>query len=339
MSSELPEIDNPNCYVVDHGEAVGPLVLREIVSSIAAGTRRQDVFVWWSGASEWVRFNAEPGLLKLLDGLGEQVESGPNTAEIDLRATTGESGQDDLDLREITVVDHAGAAPLHVLGERLEALASATRESSASSMLDRVSAPPVTHGESSRSRSPNGSTTFDSLVRETISYERLHQQSFRAIELLASGCERAFTGRSFTLEGLAVQRGSQTSGRHELVFVSDDGSSQALIMLAPADSVASSNVQHVAVKVRWAERPGSIDDAFTAAGSDVSEPGQFGVMYSGVDIDDGLAFTSVDLVWPVERFVTSNVEIDQGALNASLEAIERALSQRWNELFGLAQRQ
>ena len=67
MAAELPDIDDPVSYVIDDGEAIGPITLADIVRSIAAGERSTDCYVWWRGATQWMSFSANPRLIALLD--------------------------------------------------------------------------------------------------------------------------------------------------------------------------------------------------------------------------------------------------------------------------------
>lgn len=348
MSSELPEIDNPNAYVVDDGESVGPVVLREIVQSIADGERPETAFVWWAGADEWVRFNSDPRLLEMLDVIDEQAApSEPDEdLEIDLREHGFEDQQDGPGLPEISVVKETGLAALTTLGERLEALASATREFAASSKLDRVGTTPIGKmvllGDDPTvpfSEAPSQvlessvPTTLDSLVRESMNYERLSEQSQRVIELLAGACAAAFARHGFT-----VEHSSETPGYHHLLFLDVDQARQAQLLLTSAESVGGSESQYVALQVKWGQPPSDLGEAAEVVESQLpSALHGTGTISPELDLERGHALTSIDLVVRAEDYVGADFEVDHDVLHTSLDAIELGLEERWNELFTAAE--
>lgn len=386
MSAALPEIDNPNSFVVDDGEAVGPLSLREIVESILASKRPEDAFVWWVGAGDWVRFNSEPALLKMLEQVSaegaevsnelveepespepeepeaaieevDEVEPAPEVVaveevgEIDLREQTleDEQQQDEQVLPEISVVKETGLAALTALGERLEALASATRLFAASSKLDRAGAtpigrqvllenqPPVVFPDmASDIRATNLATRFDSVLRQSVNYERLSVQSHRVIELLARACAAAFTRHGYTIE-----RSSEAPGYHHLVFVNNDGVRHSQLTLRPAASVGGGDSQYVAIQMQWGQAPSDLDEAGNAAeaANDLLPVTSHssGTISAELDLESSLASTSIDLVWSVGEYVGPDFELDHEALQASLDSLELALENRWHELFTAAE--
>ncbi len=65
----LPDLDESVSFVVDKGSPVGPIPMRSIIDSIRSGERAPDVLVWWAGATDWVIFSNDPGLLELLQAL------------------------------------------------------------------------------------------------------------------------------------------------------------------------------------------------------------------------------------------------------------------------------
>ena len=176
MAVELPDLDLSVSFVVDDGEATGPLPLREIAESIAAGDRPNDSYVWWSGVSEWMLFSSDDQLMGLLtqppsvEGLDSSVppleveevveESGVSLDEPD---RAGEAEPEEVDVAVATVEEtvdltEAGhteptdpleeislteSSVLADVGARLEALASATRHVQSSSKLDQAASAPA----------------------------------------------------------------------------------------------------------------------------------------------------------------------------------------------------
>ena len=69
MSNLLPDLDDSVSFVVDQGSPVGPIPMRSIIDSIRSGERAPDVLVWWAGATDWVSFSKDPGLVELLQEL------------------------------------------------------------------------------------------------------------------------------------------------------------------------------------------------------------------------------------------------------------------------------
>lgn len=168
MAAELPDLDQPLSFVVDDGEAVGPMALDDIVDSMSTGARQTDAYVWWIGASEWVPFNSDDRLMALLaeadvpDTAGEASEE-VTEDDIDLVAAEALAGSDDEELNdeESTDVDidlvqpfsfavetpQEDADPGEILtesgsvlanvGARLDALAMATRSFQESSEVAR----------------------------------------------------------------------------------------------------------------------------------------------------------------------------------------------------------
>ncbi len=65
----LPDLDESVSFVVDKGSPVGPIPMRSIIDSIRSGDRAPDVLVWWAGATDWVVFSNDAGLLELLQAL------------------------------------------------------------------------------------------------------------------------------------------------------------------------------------------------------------------------------------------------------------------------------
>jgi len=89
VADELPDLDEEVSFVVDDGEPVGPLSMRQIIASIRNGQRNPAVLVWWADATEWVVFAEHKGLDALLAGLPTLDQPPPPKAEVELptRAT------------------------------------------------------------------------------------------------------------------------------------------------------------------------------------------------------------------------------------------------------------
>ncbi len=371
VSIELPDIEQPVSYVVDDGEAVGPMPLRSIAQSIADGERRSDVLVWWIGATEWIRFNSTEELVALLavpafetpeipepvelveeaepvaplsrDEPIARVEISPADdlaaiEEVDLREDVAPSPTDVDDLDEIPV----SADPvLAQLGARLEALSSATRHSAATSQLDRAGAPAIERPtrldveavivpEESPSiiRSSTLATTFDGLVRQTVAYERLAEQSNRVSELLARAC-----AASLTRHGYTVDRSTETPGHHHLVFTGGVDTRRVRLDVSPAPSVGD-DAQHIFVGMSWGRMAFDIDEAVRVVHRQLPVSSRNpGIISADAELDSGSVFTRIELVWPVEDYVGADFLVDHQALESALDATQQMLETRWYELF------
>ena len=329
--------------------------MREIAASIATGERPADAYVWWNGASEWIRFSSDPDLVELLDEHHSGTETEPAAADVDevdeieelvdLRqpaaATEDEVVQEEVgqERTEAPVEQDTGLAALSALGERLEALSSATRYLSTSSKLDRAGASPVEPAllddqpvgtgpsELSDVRSKNLATTFDSLLRQSVNYERLAEQTHRVVELLARACAAAFARDSF-----AVERSSESPGRHVLQFTHRNGVRRARVELAPASSVGS-DAQFVSVAMSWGQLTSEVDESVDVIGRQLLASIHTGTISTEIDLEDEAVLTRIKLVWPIEQYVDSEFNVDHDRLYAALDAMQQALENRWHELF------
>lgn len=66
MLSELPDLDENVSFVVDDGASVGPIAMRQIISSVQNGERDPSSLIWWSGAPDWIRFDASNDLMSFI---------------------------------------------------------------------------------------------------------------------------------------------------------------------------------------------------------------------------------------------------------------------------------
>lgn len=87
VSNELPDLDENVSFVVDSGAPVGPIAMRTIINSIRSGERAPDALVWWAGATDWVPFSSDSGLLRLLSDL-PATEQPPPPTDVDEELST-----------------------------------------------------------------------------------------------------------------------------------------------------------------------------------------------------------------------------------------------------------
>lgn len=348
MSVELPNIEQPISYVVEGGQAVGPMPLRSIADSISTGERPADSLVWWIGSTEWLPFDSCEGLTRLLSATSLETVM-PEIPEqvggklVDL--SDQHQDQDDpiassrVELDEIKLTHDS---VLKSLEARVAALSSATRDSVTSSLLDRAGATPVTRpehleelpaivseSEPSDIRATTLSNTFDGLLRQTVDYERLAEHANRVIELLARAC-----AASLTRHGYGVERNTDFPGHHHLVFTGGVDTRRVRLELTPAPSVAEGGSHFIYVGMAWGRMAFDIDEAVRVVNAELPRTGRaIGVITADAELDTGSVFTRVEMVWPVDDYVADDFTIDHGALEAALDATQHLLEQRWYELF------
>ena len=380
MGVELPDLDMSVSFVVDDGEAVGPLSLREIAQTIAAGERSDDAYVWWSGASEWMRFNSEGELVALLAEppsveellLGDEeapVEEEPTSNDVVAQADefddAGDVERDEAEIvvEEIAVAEDLGpevidltaepdpldqiplteSSVLSDVGARLDALASATRHVHNSSKIDSASTSPSlrlvsseddvdlreVQGVVSDVRASTLETGFDVMVRRTENHGRLLEQGARVRELLARAC-----GAALSRQGYSVERRNESGGCYFLGFESSLDSRQMNLEISSAASVSDESGHHVHLVLSWGRTTADLDDALQVVHDQLPVADRpLGTISSDAQIDTGLVSTRVELIWSVDDYIDGDFTIDRGQLEASLDATQQALENRWYDLF------
>ena len=362
MASDLPDIDESLSFVVDDGEAVGPLALSEIARSISAGDRAQNCLVWWVGAREWVTFNSNVQLVMLLEQppLPEASKLEDRPAEVEEIAVSTEPlvidlteevepdieiepdiGADTkLEAGPLEEIVPASSSVLANVSARLDALASSTRHYQASTKLDAAGASPASAAstvfvEAQHAASPSpvrGSvfeTEFDVMVRQTENYRRLADQSERVRELLARAC-----GAAVCRNGYTVGNRDDRDGDYVLNFENATDTRGVRLDIAAAQSVTGVESQHVEVSMTWGRMAFDIDEALVVVqGQPRPAKGRPGQISCIADLESGSVSTRVDLVWQIERYVGRDFSIDRSSLEGAVDAAMFALEQRWYELF------
>lgn len=333
MSSDLPHIEQNLSYVVDDGEAVGPLPLTEIARSIAAGERQEDAYIWWSGAQDWVLFKSNPELVAMLATAQEALAAAEQPAEVIQEVVEVEGPAEPVVVAENMALTSVSA--------RLNALVSSTRRAQASGHPSVTTAGqfaeleealhPTRTSEALDLREP-GDSDFDSMVQQTWSYERLGEHSARARELLAQACVLAMAARGFS-----VERRTSSHGKYFAVFDSVGDSRSLRLEIRPALSVSGSSSQRVRVAMSLGRK---VDDV--AGALDVVQ-GQLptgerstGEISSDIELDTCCVSTRVELVWRVDDYVVNDLVMNEPQLDRALNAVYEALDQRWHELFASA---
>jgi len=191
---------------------------------------------------------------------------------------------------------------------------------------------PSTEMESLSGEESKHDENFQRMVKKSEEHQRRLGWTTRVDELLLSGCIGAVTERGYLAMDL-----SSSETDHRVLFESEKDSRYVLLALIPLPQVnaAGESVgRHLEIKLSWGQDVTDVDSAFAMVRSlvtdDVVRPGK---VRAEIDTATSRVYTSVDLIWAAEDFISADYDVDSDALDDAVAAALHILERRWYKLF------
>lgn len=173
---------------------------------------------------------------------------------------------------------------------------------------------------------------FDELVKKSEEHRRRLEWATRVDEIILSGCIGAITERGY----LAMDLSSRET-EHQVLFESEKDSRFVMVEIIPLDQVnaAGDSVgRHLEIKMSWGQDVSDVDSAFAVVRSLASdETRKPGKVRAEIDTASSRVFTTVDLIWAADDFVSAAYDVDGDALDDAVAAALHILERRWYKLF------
>ena len=174
--------------------------------------------------------------------------------------------------------------------------------------------------------------TFDEMVKKSDAHQRRLEWATRVDELMLSGCIAAVTERGYLAADVS-SRGTE----HRVLFESGSDGRHVVVQIVPLSqvNVAGEDVGlHLQIKMSWGQNVNDVDAAFAVVRSLASDdPAKPGKVRAEIDAVASRVYTTVNLIWAAEDFVSSDYDIDSVALDDAIAAALHILERRWYKLF------
>lgn len=197
------------------------------------------------------------------------------------------------------------------------------------SIVDLATSDPVAPSQPALSKHDKN---FEEMVKKSEARKRRLEWDTRVDELLLSGCIAAVTERGY----LAMDLSSRETD-HRVLFESEKDSRYVLLQIVPLPRVNAAGEpvgRHLQVTLSWGQDVTDVDSAFAVVRSLASdEQNKPGKVRAEIDTATSRVYTSVDLIWAAEDFVSPDYDVDSDALDDAVAAAHHILERRWYKLF------
>lgn len=173
---------------------------------------------------------------------------------------------------------------------------------------------------------------FDELVKKSEEHERRIKWATRVDEVLLRGCIAAIAERGYIAMDL-----SSRETEHQVLFESENDSRFVMfeiIPLAQVNAAGDAVGRHLEINMSWGQNVTDVDSAFAVvrslASDEVAKPGK---VRAEIDAASSRVFTTVDLIWAADDFVSADYDLDTDAIDDAVAAALHILERRWYKLF------